>query len=339
MNNRYDQETVLLAGSVFCFETRVKVCTPSNMIKGNYSVGMKPQSGMIKPLLLAKVMAAGLLVVWLANSGWQLVKILAPSPQARTTDITAPAVVTPEQSAVFAVDVNTFKSIALFGEVATEVKAVEKTASVVETVAETQLNIVLKGVFFSHGGAIGRAIIANGNRDRLYSAGDTLDNLPDVSLSTVFPDRVKLNNRGNEEVLLLYPDGVRPTSTENISALIERSSFEDEHLRAMLAMEDDAIFGNQMVPVPRFGRVIRVASTRGRSGGLRILPGPDRDAFQRSGLRIDDVITAIDGQVLNDWRTAKQIYSNKRDATAVSLVILREGKEISLDIDFQAINR
>jgi len=72
--------------------------------------------------------------------------------------------------------------------------------------------------------------------------------------------------------------------------------------------------------------------------GFRVLPGRDRESFEKSGLKVNDIITAIDGEQLNDLRSAMAVYRSKRNATQVSLSIKRDGSPVIVDIDLSSLD-
>ena len=72
--------------------------------------------------------------------------------------------------------------------------------------------------------------------------------------------------------------------------------------------------------------------------GFRVLPGRNREAFEQTGLKLNDVVTAIDGQALDNLRAANQIYQEKRNATQASLTVLRGGEVLTVEVDLNNIS-
>lgn len=298
--------------------------------------------GAVHPILLVKAMLAALLLVWLVLSMVQLADSLGflsppttpiaaePTPNSHTADHR-------QSSSVPSVNLESLTSVALFGEVVEVTEpVVEELPKEEEVVVETKLNLTLKGLFTSDDKEFGSAIIANGRDEQLYRAGEAIEGLNQVKLLEVFVDRVKLDNRGNAEVLYLYPEGERLTSAasqsnNNISSFVER-----ETAAISSSVEGPGHSGKKL------NQIMRVVRERDRATGemlgFRVLPGRDREAFERSGLKVNDVITSIDGEPLTDLRSAMNIYRSKRNATQVSLVVRRSDNEISLDIDLAKLN-
>ncbi len=290
------------------------------------------QSGAVKPLMLLKLVIGGLLIIWLLSLLVQLFWMLMPQPKVTV----APSEITPSASvgsSLPKVDIGALKDISLFGKVVVAPQPVAETV-VQEKVAETKLNLTLKGTFAADDSQQGQAIIANGSKQDLYRAGEEIKDLSSVKLLAVYSDRVTLENRGRQEALYLYPEGERSVSSEpspfvggNVGSEVRETA------RPVAAPEARAKRLNQIM------RVVRERDkTTGDMLGFRVLPGRDRESFEQSGLKVNDIITAIDGEQLNDLRSAMTVYRSKREATQVSLSIQREGSPITVDIDLSSLN-
>jgi general secretion pathway protein C len=307
-------------------------------MKVNINKGLIQQSGDVSVLLLAKATLAIACIVWIGHSSVQLVEMLTAKPKPAVTNSVIPAATTNTSPPI---DINALKSLPLFGEVSAApvepLVQAEDPEPKEETLEETRLNLVLKGLFTSDDEESGRAIVANGRQEALYQVGDEIQGLSNVMLSAVFFDRIKLDNRGKAEVLYLYPESESlansagksssTVSSPNISDQIDREiSFDTTNRR----------------PAKKLSEIMRVVrerdKTTGNMLGFRVLPGRDRESFTKSGLKVNDVITSIDGDALTDLRTAMSIYRDKREATQVSLLIRRDGNDISLDIDLVELN-
>jgi general secretion pathway protein C len=72
--------------------------------------------------------------------------------------------------------------------------------------------------------------------------------------------------------------------------------------------------------------------------GFVVIPGRNRQVFEQTGLQLNDVVIAIDGQLLNNLKAANSIYQQKRVATQASFQVLRGEEELTIDIDLNNIN-
>lgn len=308
--------------------------------KGFYS-----QQGTVNVLLLAKILLGLLLLAWVALSIHQLSVFLLSQQAAPKSSFSleAQSSSTADETTKYQVNIKELAAIPLFGEVVIERAPVieEPPEEVEEPIVETKLNLSLKGLFTSEGDQPGRAIIANGRQEALYREGDEIEGLSNVKLLVVYSDRIKLDNRGNPELLYLYPEGERLASGQP-SAFVQNESSQPQ----LASVQSDTSTGIVTVPVQpkvkRLSEIIRVVRERdketGNMLGFRVLPGRDRESFERSGLQVNDVITTIDGQQLTDLSTAMAIYRENRDKTQVSLIVRRGQDDISLDIDLNQLN-
>ncbi|MFT5420372.1 MAG: general secretion pathway protein C [Candidatus Endobugula sp.] len=311
------------------------------MMLSHHSKGLKWQLGNTSLLLLIKIMIAVLLVAWLANSMLQLVQMSSPATEvvlAEEAQVNNSDDVPPRPP----VDMAVLKAIPLFGELVVNQAPLEvEPEQQEEDIVETTLNVVLKGLFTSTNSELGQAIISKGNKDQLYQVGESIEGLSKVKLLEVFADRVKLDNRGTAEVLYLYAEGERLVSSNGGGDLAnQNSSFVENEINQAKGTE-----WNYSLPAKKtkkLNEIMRVVRERdkatGEMLGFRVLPGRDRESFERSGLQINDVITSIDGDKLTDLRSAMSIYRNKREATQVSLLISRDGSVISLDINLNELS-
>jgi general secretion pathway protein C len=300
---------------------------------------MTKSTGEVSLVLLLHLGIGILLLAWCAHSAWQLTEALQRSPVegsiVTSSRSNAPNNDTPREL----VDIAELKSIPLFGIEDVVFVAAAPVEDKEEELEETKLNLLLKGLFTSSNKESGQAIIANGRDDNLYQVGDEIEGLSKVSLLAVFADRVKLSNRGKAEVLYLYPEGERITSStgNQPSSFLDSSGSEQESLQySEFNGTDDGA-----PTIKKLSQIIRVVRERDKSTGdmlgFRVLPGRDRAGFDKSGLQTNDIITAIDGDKLTDLRSAMTIYRNKRDASQVSLMVNRQGSEVSIDIDLSIL--
>jgi len=299
-------------------------------------------AGEVSLTLLLHLGLGALLLAWCAHSTWQLVDVLQASP------VTSQNVVSRQTSSASdndasreSVDISALKAISLFGVEEVTPVVIAPVEEKIENLEETKLNLVLKGLFTSNNKNNGQAIIANGRDDNLYQVGDEIEGLSKVSLLEVFADRVKLSNRGKAEVLYLYPEGERISDSQGADTSFFIDSSTDPEQLGYSEQEQLESVDDNAPQIKKLSQIIRVVRERDKSTGdmlgFRVLPGRDRAGFDQSGLQINDVITAIDGDKLTDLRSAMTIYRNKRDATQVSLMINRQGSEMSVDIDLSVL--
>ncbi|MGH7108530.1 MAG: hypothetical protein ACREFT_18710, partial [Acetobacteraceae bacterium] len=98
-----------------------------------------------------------------------------------------------------------------------------------------------------------------------------------------------------------------------------------------LVSRDPGIIGDIMRPEPVFAG--------GRQQGFRVYPGRDAQAFLRLGLRPGDLVTAIDGQPLDDPSRGDQILSTLGSSSEAHITVLRNGQQQDLTLDLAAVEQ
>ena len=71
----------------------------------------------------------------------------------------------------------------------------------------------------------------------------------------------------------------------------------------------------------------------GQMIGFRLQPGRDRDTFEALGLQAGDVVTDINGTVLNDPTAGLQVFQALGEATMANVTVMREGVPQVIVID------
>jgi general secretion pathway protein C len=172
----------------------------------------------------------------------------------------------------------------------------------------------------------GFAVIGTTATDsRNYRVGGVLPG--GVRLHEVHQDRVLLDRGGTLEALLLPPRiGMPPPPPP-----------------------PPAVTGGA-VPVQRVQQVIRenpgilnqimtrsAVLTGGKLQGLRVNPGPNRQAFDKLGLRPGDLVTAINGTPLSDQTRAEEVFSSLSSAAEANITVERNGTRQDLHLNLAEI--
>lgn len=298
---------------------------------------MFKQNTALTPLFVIKGACIALLVVWMAWSLSSLLWRLLPQPELNKIDVVsgADAFNQSKSASQPGVDVQALKSIPLFGKsiAAAPVAKVEKVKE--EDLAATKLSLKLVGSFASENQQKAYAIIANGKKQELYKVNQEITGMSNVKLVSVASDKVIINNRGRQEALHMYPEGEPISSTSVASSALraESRSVPNDRSSSLAVLNPNQRL-EKISDAIRFSR----KTQNGQMLGFRVLPGRNRAAFEQTGLKLNDVVTAIDGQVLDNLRTANQIYQKKRNETQASLTVLRGEEEIAIDVDLNNIN-
>lgn len=299
-----------------------------------------------------------LLVLWLSHSVARLFWLIIPGPVIPPATVTSVAAVAPGASQATggaAINIAQVKNLAPFGETnaepvaPVEAQPVAATQGIENNAADTQLNLVLRGVLSSNDEKAARAIIVAGDKADVYGVGDALPVGNNVTLAKVLDLRVIINNNGSFESLWMYKDD---PNAPKLGAAV-----------AAPAPAAAGGYGNppyqQQPPVfaggsPRFespspavagdagmaqmGKTLAdvvamsIYRENGQVVGYKIRPGRNAQLFNEAGLQADDIVTAVNGVPLSSPGKIMEIYKSMGSATSANLEIRRGGNTINLDV-------
>jgi general secretion pathway protein C len=217
------------------------------------------------------------------------------------------------------IDVQSVIAAHLFG-----VAAVDKGAQDPNNAPLSSANLVLAGTIATQDPRRGVAIISDGGPGKVYAVGE---NVSGASLHSVFLDHVILDRGGVLETLVLpriaagghappgpHRPGPRPTAAV-------------ENLRRMV-QQDPGLLDQVMRTVPSYD------NAAGRLRGFRAYPGKNRGLFGKLGLKPGDLVTAINGTVLDDPQHSQDVLNTIQTSDHVTVTIERGGvkQDISLNV-------
>lgn len=190
-------------------------------------------------------------------------------------------------------------------------------------VAETRLNVVLRGIAF---GARPGAVIEEGGKQQVYLQGERLGSHNAV-IEEINRDHVMLRYQGKMERLSLAEEK-RPTiavtskkavSDEAKQAVAEPAVSAPVEIpaavRQALAKDPQKIFNYiQLTPVRKEGIV-----------GYAVKPGADRSLFDASGFKEGDIAIALNQQDFTDPRAMIALMRQLPSMDSIQLTVLRKG--------------
>lgn len=184
---------------------------------------------------------------------------------------------------------------------------------------DTQLNLALRGVIAADDPAFSRAFIsAGGSDEKSYAVGAVLPG--GARVHAILADRVILERAGQLETLRMprgaEDDIAMTTADESSGAIPETPDLSD--IRE--AVRDNP---RRLIDIVRPQPVIDPAT--GKQRGYRLFPGRDREQFVRLGLQPGDMVTAINGVVLDDPNKGLQLLKELDTGGQINLTIERDG--------------
>lgn len=298
-----------------------------------------------------------LLVIWLSHSLARLFWLIIPAPTIppATLTLVSASAQSGAAGASDAVDIAQIKNLSPFGDAAvTEapppVDAQPVTQGIETDAADTQLNLILRGVLGSNQEKSGRAIIASGDRADVYAVGDTLPVGNNVKLAKVLDGRVIINNNGSFESLWLFKeDPSAPKLATSLSGAQANTEWTPPAGYSEPPQQQPPVYVDKSPAAdsPRFGAdpsaaaasktladVVAMSIYRegGQVVGYKIRPGRNAEMFNSLGLQTDDIVTAVNGVPLSSPGKIMEIYKSMGSATSANLEIRRSGSTVNLDV-------
>jgi len=188
-------------------------------------------------------------------------------------------------------------------------------------------NLVLAGTIATENPKRGIAIISDGGPFKVFSVGD---NVNGASLHSVYLDHVILDRGGTLETLVLprlIAGGSRITSPRRVPGGDPRTVQAVDNIRRMV-QQDPGILDQVMRTVASYD------NAAGKLRGFRAYPGRNRAIFNKLGLKPGDLVTAINGQALDDPQHSQEVFNTIQSSSSVTVTIERNGQkqDISLNI-------
>jgi general secretion pathway protein C len=234
----------------------------------------------------------------------------AVAPAARGESTTAPAV-----------DFSVLTDSHLFGEASTQVVA---GVAAVIAAPDTTLSLTLTGILAKEEDTNGGAtILSDRDGGRNYQVGQSIEGADGATLHAVYADHVLLNRNGRLETLR-FPKELRIEGASMGELSPSPQATPSRSLRE--AISENA---TQLTDIVRPTLHVQ----EGQVIGFRVNPGRDRAAFEALGLQPGDVITDINGTVLDDLSQGLALFQSLRESTEANVTVLRDGVPQVIVID------
>ncbi len=184
-------------------------------------------------------------------------------------------------------------------------------------------NLVLAGTIATQDPKRGIAIINDGGPSKVYAVGE---NVNGASLYSVYLDHVILDRGGTLETLLLprlLAAGARvPLRASPVMARAEAV----DNVRRMV-QQDPGLLDQVMRTVPSYD------NAAGKLRGFRAYPGRNRNIFNKLGLKPGDLVTAINGQPLDDPQHSQEVFNTIQSSNTVTVSVERGGQKQDITLN------
>jgi general secretion pathway protein C len=208
----------------------------------------------------------------------------------------------------------------------------ERTETVVAPVVDapdTTLSLTLTGILSKEGDPNGSVIIESRGQSKTYWVGNTIDGADGATLHSVYANRVLLDRNGRLETLR-QKELTEPSGSPMAMPSLPQAHTQPAPLREILS-ENAARLQDIIRPAPHV--------QEGQIVGFRVNPGRDRAAFEALGFQPGDVVTDVNGTVLDDVSQGLQIFQSLGEATQANVTVLREGVPQVIVIDTTQLQR
>ena len=184
----------------------------------------------------------------------------------------------------------------------------------------TSMPLVLVGVMAAEDPQRGVAILGpSAPAAKVYLVGATLPG--GARLHAVHSDRVLIDRGGSIEALMLprqpSATGPAPLPPPPVANAADRMQ--------QIVQQNPGVVSNVLRP--------QVVLVDGQQRGFRVFPGPNRQAFNKLGLRPGDLVTAINGTVLNDPSVANNVFGTLSTSPNAHVTVVRDGRQQDLVIN------
>jgi general secretion pathway protein C len=264
---------------------------------------------------LASLCLAVLIVVELARVAVSLLGGPVKSPQ----PVRARAV---QHQSHAGADVQSVVAAHLFG-----IATVDPTTQDPTNAPLSSANLVLAGTIATQNPKRGVAIISDGGPSKVFAVGD---NVNGATLHSVYLDHVILDRAGVLETLVLprLLAGSRPQpAARRAGGADPRTVAAVDNIRR-LVQQDPGILDQVMRTVPSYD------NAAGKLRGFRAYPGRNRAIFNKLGLKPGDLVTAINGTMLDDPQHSQEVFNTIQTSDHVTVTVERAGQkqDITLNI-------
>ncbi len=255
---------------------------------------------------------------------WPVEHTFAPTATSNTRDV-------PEASSI---KVDQIAAAYMFGK--QEKKDAKPDPNKLINAPETQLNLTLTGIVSSTRDHDSRALIKdNKNEQNPYSVGGSITN--NVKLHAIYSNRVILDRSGRFETLILEQEKKARAALAQAVKTAPDSSASTQQVEPDVA-EDIGQAREQILQDPsKASQYLRIQPERrdGKIAGYRVYPGSNRALFQKAGLRPGELVTAINGQSLENPGESLKLLGDLAQAPNVSVTLERGGQTRTLTVSFQ----
>jgi len=252
---------------------------------------------------------------------WQLAQLTWLVFQPKTNATPVPVVLRAAPQAANSINAQSIADAHLFGIASAEPKDDPN------NLPATQMTLVLAGTMALDDPKAGFAIVGdNAVNAKFYRVGASING--SVRLYSVYTDHVIIDRAGALETLSL-PRGPGVGVATPIRPVVSPGAQLSDNIRR-LATNSPNTLAQMIRAQPVF--------SNGTQKGYRVYPGRERAQFARLGLQAGDLITSINGTLLNDPSVTNDLLGLLSSSSSVTVSVERNGSPVTLNLDISQIS-
>ena len=213
----------------------------------------------------------------------------------------------------------------------------------------TRLDLVLYGIV-AREGRKSYAIISKGKQGKqeIYGVGD--EPQTGVKIDSILPKKVKLKHAGKIEELLLIEKKKSSRANAHLPSLPKSRMpklslgaagvvpLPGEGAADKLPEDDLAALRDSLANNPdKILEIANITEAKDKDGnliGFRLSPGKNRKLFRKLGLRPGDIVTQVNGVVLDSPAKGIMVMNELSSADSVAITVKRGDEEVSIEKPF-----
>ncbi|THB70174.1 MAG: type II secretion system protein GspC [Gammaproteobacteria bacterium] len=209
-----------------------------------------------------------------------------------------------------------------------------------------KLNLTLKGILYSEDPRFARAMIEDSSRnENSYAIGSSIKG--QAIVDQINRDNVVLVKSDKSKETLKLPDKTANKNSKRSSSKPSRlanRSLRDRraaaHNTGLAAAKPDISLGEVREMLQKdpdaINQVVRISPiSRGKKFlGFRVSPGKNRNIFKSLGLKVGDIVTAVDGVQLDSPQKGFQVIEKLASASSINLTVKSGSTERVVTLNF-----
>lgn len=208
-----------------------------------------------------------------------------------------------------------------------------------DAIPPSSLSLVLTGVMVTSSGSFA-LISADGGEELPFGVGQEI--VGGVTLYAVYPDRVLIMRGGATESLQLKDAGQALAAGSIVTPTVaakRRSPGPPPPNRGVVQRQGDGNFTvdrqqfTQQMQTPEF--LTQALMVPNAGGGFLVREIQPGSLYEKLGLRVGDVINAVNGEPVNSVEDVMRLYAQFGTATNVQIDVRRAGKNETLVYNIQ----